>query len=360
MKTWVEIDGSFGEGGGQVVRTSLTLSALTGRPVAIHNIRKNRPNPGLAPQHLTNVLALAEICDAKVEGAEIGSMKLLFEPQCKPRAGRYVFDVTEAAQNGSAGSVTLILQTLLLPLALANSKSHLVLRGGTNVAWSPPYEYIAHVFLPTLERMGIKVQCQLNAPGFYPVGGGEITVEIFGSQGFNTASLMPIKLIERGNLRRIWGNATACNLPAHIPQRMADRAGAILKSTGFSAEITPRRERCVGSGAGIFLTVQYEHVLAGFFALGEPGKPSEQVAEEVCTYLIDHHESGASVERYLADQLLLPMSLADGVSEFKTGCISSHLITNAHIIRQFVAVRIFIDADVGEPGSVVVSGAAVF
>jgi RNA 3'-terminal phosphate cyclase (ATP) len=360
MKTWVEVDGSFGEGGGQVIRTSLTLSALTGKPVAIHNIRKNRPNPGLAPQHLTNVLALAEICDAKVQGAEIGSMKLLFEPQAKPRAGTYVFDVTEAAQKGSAGSVTLILQTLLLPLAFANSKSHLVLRGGTNVAWSPSYEYIAHVFLPTLERMGIKAQCRLNAPGFYPVGCGEITVEIFGSQGFNTASLMPLKLNERGNLQRIWGNATACNLPAHIPQRMADRAGAILKSAGFSADITPHRERCAGSGAGIFLTAQYENVLAGFYALGELGKPSEQVAEEVCTYLIDHYESGTPVDRYLADQLLLPMSLADGVSEFKTDCISSHLITNAHIIRQFIAVQIFIDADMGEPGSVVVSGAAVF
>ncbi len=355
MKTWVEIDGSFGEGGGQVIRTSLTLSALTGRPVTIHNIRKNRKNPGLAPQHLTNVLALAEICDAKVEGAEIGSMKLLFEPKTKPRADRYVFDVTEAAQKGSAGSVTLILQTLLLPLALANAKSHLVLRGGTNVAWSPPYEYIANVFLPTLEHMGIKAQCRLNARGFYPVGGGEITVEIFGS-----VSLMPLKLNERGNLQRIWGNATACNLPAHIPQRMADRAGAILKSSGFSAEITPRRERCVGSGAGIFLTVQYEHALAGFSALGKPGKPSEEVAEEMCDNLIEHHESGASVDRYLADQLLLPMSLADGVSEFKTDCISSHLVTNAHIIRQFIDVQILIDADVGEPGSVVVSGAALF
>jgi len=360
MKTWVEIDGSFGEGGGQVIRTSLTLSALTGRSVAIRNIRKNRPNPGLAPQHLTNVLALAEICEARVEGAEIGSMELLFEPQTKPRAGRYLFDVTDAAQNGSAGSVTLILQTLLLPLALANSKSHLVLRGGTNVAWSPPFEYIAHVFLPMLERMGIKGHCLLNVPGFYPVGGGEIAVEIFGTQSSSSASLMPLILNERGNLQRIWGSAIACNLPAHIPQRMADRAGAILKSAGFSAEITPRCERCAGPGAGIFLTVQYEHVLAGFSALGEPGKPSEQVAEEVCAHLIDHHESGAPVDRYLADQLLLPMSLADGVSEFKTSYISSHLITNAHIIRQFVDARISIDADVGESGSVVISGAAVF
>ena len=353
MKTWVEIDGSFGEGGGQVIRTSLTLAALTGRPVAIHNIRKNRRNPGLAPQHLTNVLALAEICDAKVEGAEIGSMELMFEPQSKPRSGRYVFDVTETAQKGSAGSVTLILQTLLLPLALINAKSHLVLRGGTNVAWSPPYEYIAHVFLPMLERMGIKAKYQLNTRGFYPVGGGEISVEIFGS-----ASVMPIKLNERGNLLRIWGNATACNLPAHIPQRMADRAGTILKSSGFSAEITPSSERCAGSGAGIFLTVQYEHALAGFSALGKPGKPSEEVAEEVCAYLIEYHKSGASVDRYLADQLLLPISLAEGVSEFKTDFISSHLVTNAHIIRQFIAVDIFFDAEVGEPGSVVVSGAA--
>lgn len=353
MNRRVEVDGAFGEGGGQVVRTSLTLSVLTGRPVAIHNIRANRPNPGLAPQHLTNVLALARICDANVKGARIGSQELLFEPKSGPRPGSYRFDVTEALGSGSAGSVTLILQTLLLPLSLAGGESRLVLRGGTHVAWSPPFEYIAEVFLPTLEKMGIRADCRLNVPGFYPVGGGEVTVEIAGLR----AALLPILLDKRGDLLRIEGNALVCNLPSHIPQRMADRASAILQSAGFRADITPRRERCTGPGAGIFLTAHYEEAKAGFSALGKPGKPSEEVAEEACDQLFTHHGSGAPVDRYLADQLLLPVSLAEGVSEFQTVCISSHLITNAHIIRQFIDAKISIEGEEGKSGRVVVSGA---
>jgi RNA 3'-terminal phosphate cyclase (ATP) len=353
MRKRLEIDGAFGEGGGQVVRTSLTLSVLTGRPVAIRNIRANRSKPGLAPQHLTNVLALAGICGADVEGAEIGSTELLFEPKSAPRAGEYRFDVTEVLSSGSAGSVTLILQTILLPLTFAKGKSTLLLRGGTHVTWSPPFEYIDRVFLPTVEKMGIIASCRLNVPGFYPAGGGEITVEIIGLR----TALKPIMLSERGELLRIEGNAIACNLPSHIPQRMADRARALLESAGFKADITPRREQCIGPGAGIFLTAHYEKALAGFSALGAPGKPSEAVAEEACDQLFTHHSGGAPVDRYLADQLLLPMSLADGVSAFETACISSHLLTNAHIIGQFIDAKISIEGEEGEPGRVTVTGA---
>jgi RNA 3'-terminal phosphate cyclase (ATP) len=147
----LEIDGAYGEGGGQVLRTSLTLSVLTGRPMHISRIRAGRRNPGLAPQHLTNVFAVARICDADVQGATLGSTEVRFQPRSRPRPGAYLFDVTHVAQGGSAGSVTLILQTLLLPLAFAEKASHLTLQGGTHVPWSPPFEHIAYVYLPTVE-----------------------------------------------------------------------------------------------------------------------------------------------------------------------------------------------------------------
>jgi len=349
----VEIDGSFGEGGGQVLRTALILSTLIGRPVCIDRIRAGRQHPGLAPQHLTGVLALADICDAEVKGAEIGSTKVVFQPRSRPRPGSYTFDVARAAPGGSAGSVTLILQTLLLPLSFASAASRLVLRGGTHVAWSPPFDYGSGVFLPTVGRMGIHAECRLEAWGFYPVGGGQIAVDVHPAAG----PLLPLTLDERGALRRVQGTAVACNLPSHIPQRMASRARRVLENAGLPADITPRRERGPGPGAGLFLIAEYEKALAGFSALGKKGKPSVQVADEACRELLAHHRQEAPVDRHLADQVLLPAALADGRSEFRTECVTAHLLTNAHIIRQFVPAQIRIDGEEGQAGRVVVQGA---
>jgi RNA 3'-terminal phosphate cyclase (ATP) len=269
-----------------------------------------------------------------------------------PRPDEYLFDVTDAAKGGSAGSVTLILQTLLLPLAFAGSTSRLTLRGGTHVAWSPPYEYVADIFLPVLARMGLEAGCIMKIPGFYPVGGGEVEVEIIGIRG----ALQPLTLTQRGDLRIVRGSATACNLPSHIPQRMANRAGNLLRDAGFRAQITPRREMCAGAGAGIYMTAEYDHASAGFSAIGERGKPYERVAEEACNLLLEFHRSGAAVDRYLADQLLLPLALAEGRSSFITERITGHLITNAHIIKEFVDAKISIYGEAGEPGAVEVTG----
>ncbi|MFQ5630675.1 MAG: RNA 3'-terminal phosphate cyclase, partial [bacterium] len=273
----IEIDGSYGEGGGQVLRTALTLSVLTQLKVRIYSIRAGRKNPGLAPQHLTNVLALAQICDADVRGAKIGSTEVVFQPQSAPRAGHYIFDVSKAAQRGSAGSVTLILQTLLLPLAYAEGENHLILKGGTNVSWSPPFEFLAQVYLPLVERMGIKAVCTLQSRGFYPIGGGKIEAKIQGVSQTDTESsprLAPLNFHQRGDLRMVKGQALACNLPAHIPQRMADRARKLLTNAGLRNEITPRVERSVATGAFLFLLAEYKHAIAGFSALGERGKSS--------------------------------------------------------------------------------------
>ncbi len=349
----IEIDGSYGEGGGQVLRTALTLSTLTGQAARIRRIRAGRRSPGLAPQHLTGVLALARICAAEVRQAAIGSTEIVFEPHSAPYAGTYVFDVAGAAPGGSAGAVSLILQTLLLPLAFARGASAVTVKGGTHVPWSPPFEYLAHVYLPTVARIGLKAECRLEGWGFYPMGGGQVAAQVEGS---SSPTLTPLTLVERGRLKRVWGTATACKLPSHIAQRMADRARAVLSQAGLPAQITPQRENGVGPGAALCLVAEYESGQAGFSALGAKGKPSEQVADEACQELKAFHAGGAPVDAHLADQLLLPMALAAGRSEFRTQRVTSHLLTNAHVIRQFIPVRIEISGQEGETGEVVVEG----
>jgi len=330
----LDIDGSIGEGGGQVLRTSLTLSALTSTPVRIRNIRARRTKPGLAPQHLTNVLALAAICDAKVKGALLRSTELSFTPRTKPQAGNYAFDVARAAGHGSAGSVTLILQTLLLPLAYASEPSRITLRGGTHVPWSPSYHYLADVFLPTVAATGINASCTLEQWGFYPRGGGGLRATIRTEP--KSLLLSPLLLSVRGMLKSITGFGVCCNLPPHIAHRLADRATDLLAGVGLHAGITPLVITGPGPGAGIFLTAEYENCCAGFSAIGLKGKPAEQVAEEACRGLLAFHRSKASVDSHLADQLLLPLSLAKGQSQFVAPTLTPHLATNCEVIRQFM------------------------
>ncbi len=346
------IDGSHGEGGGQVLRTALTLAILTGRPVRIERIRAGRRKPGLRPQHLTGVRAAGAVCEARLEGDDLDSQTLTFVPGGPARPGEYTFDVAEVARGGSAGSVSLVLQTLLLPLALAGGESRLTLRGGTHVDWSPPVSYLEHVFLPILARMGVHAEIDLVRWGFYPAGGGEIRVHIAGREG----PLSPILLTERGALRRVRGMAVVTNLPAHIPQRMADRAHNLLAEAGLRAQIEPRRLRGVGPGAGIFLFAEYEHATAGFTAYGRKGLPAERVAEGACRDLLAHHRSSAPADPHLADQLVLPMALAEGESRVHTSQVSRHLLTNVWVVRQFLNRDICVAGEPGAAGAVIAEG----
>jgi RNA 3'-terminal phosphate cyclase (ATP) len=371
----VEIDASYGEGGGQILRSALTLSVLTRTPVHLRNIRSNRRNPGLAPQHLTVVRALAQIAQAEVENDRLRSTEILFRPRSTPQHGKYSFDVSESAQGSSAGSVTLIFQALLLPLSFAKGNSHLELVGGTHVAWSPPYDYLVDVYLPTLAKMDLQVDCSLERWGFYPAGGGRMSAEIgcvptFGeirpsgesgdqpspSRSEEERYLHPLQITERGALKRMSGRAVASNLPAHIPQRMTNRARNLLADRDIQAQIEPLRVRGVGPGAGIFLAAEYERAFAGFSSIGERGKPSERVAEEAVDLFMAYDKRECAVDRYLADQLLLPMALAGGRSEMTVAEISQHLITNAYIIRQFTDARITIHGKRDESGHVLVEG----
>ena len=198
------LDGSYGEGGGQIVRTALSLSAVTGRPFRLSRIRAGRHNPGLLPQHLSAVRAAAAITGAAVSGDRLGSTELSFSPTHPPRSGSYAFDVAETAQRGSAGSVSLILQTLLVPLALADRASTVVLRGGTHVEWSPSFDDLVHAYFPALRRIGFRIDAELRRWGWYPVGNGEISCEIGIDRG--GPRLNPIQMADRGPLRQVAGH----------------------------------------------------------------------------------------------------------------------------------------------------------
>jgi RNA 3'-terminal phosphate cyclase (ATP) len=335
------IDGSHGEGGGQILRTSLSLAAISGRPIQIEKIRAGRKKPGLAAQHLTAVRAAAAVCGARVSGDQLGSQTLTFLPGGPPQAGNYVFDVAEGREGGSAGAATLVLQTVLLPLAMAASDSTLLIRGGTFVAWSPPFDYARDVWLSILGRMGVEATLELVKWGWYPVGQGELWVTING-QGTDRR-LSSLSLAERGPLRRVWGRAVAANLPSHIPQRMASRALSLLEDEGVHARVDPLRVRAACAGAGIFLGTEYEAVRAGFSTLGAKGKPSEQVAEEAVLALLAHRQSGAALDEHLADQVVLPMALAAGTSSYTVERVSRHLVTNAWVVEQFGLARVAID-----------------
>jgi len=330
MSAFLIIDGSYGEGGGQILRSTLSLAVIAGRPVRIENIRANRKKPGLAAQHLTSVQAAAMLCDAEVKGAELGSQTLQFIPRKQVHAGDYFLDVSQAREGGSAGSVMLVLQTLLLPLALVEGVSTVILRGGTHVDMSPSYDYVHDVWLPTLARMGVRAEISLVRSGWFPVGQGEVRLRIVGS-----GELLSSRLEHRGPLRAVTRRALAANLPGHICERMAARARDLLEQTGMAAEIEAAVLEAACPGAGLYLTAHYEHSLAGFSAQGKRGKPAEQVAEEACSALLHHYQSGAALEQHLADQLILPAALCRDESIFSVERISPHLVTNAWVVERF-------------------------
>jgi RNA 3'-terminal phosphate cyclase (ATP) len=345
----IVIDGSYGEGGGQVVRTSLALSAITGQPVRIERIRAGRRKPGLRPQHLTGVRAAAKVCDAQVEGAKLNSQVVSFAPRSAPQAGTYTFDVAQAAKGGSAGSVSLVLQTVLLPLALAGGPSRLTLRGGTHVAWSPPFDYVKRVYLPTLARMGIRAKANLRKWGWYPQGGGEVQVTIEGLGA--DAALTALDLGQRGDLLRVRGLSASSNLPKHIRVRQEKAALQTLRSNGVNVRFEVRDAPSKSTGTVVFLWGEFEHALAGFTSLGERGKPAERVAEEAANELLEYLHGDAALDRYLADQVVLPLALAAGESHFTTGRVTQHLLTNAWVVNQFYPGRVRVEGEEGEPGS---------
>jgi RNA 3'-terminal phosphate cyclase (ATP) len=333
----LKIDGSYGEGGGQILRTSLTLACITGQAIEIENIRAGRKQPGLRPQHLTSVHAAAEICEAEISGAQVGSDKLTFKPGRTTKSGAYHWDI------GTAGAATLVLQTVLLPLTLAQGASRVIVEGGTHVPYSPPAHYLRDVYVPMLIQSGGEVYTSLERFGWYPQGGGRITAEVEG-----WAQLQAQDLSVRGELERIFGVGLVTNLPAHIPQRMSDHANKLLSDLAVPMDIRPQRDSSTRStGAGFFLTAEYANGRAGFSALGERGMPSEQVTEESVLALLSFDATVATVDEYLADQLLLILALADGESRFVTPVVTEHLRTNAWVIQKITGRETRIETHTG-------------
>lgn len=330
-KSVLVLDGSYGEGGGQILRSALSLSSIIGQSIRIENIRAGRRNPGLAAQHVTSVRAVAALCDAEVHGDAIGASLLEFSPQRKAEAGTYQFDVSAVREGRSAGSAPLVLQAVIVPLALAGGQSEVTIYGGTHVPWSPSFDYLEGVWLPTLNTIGISAKVALEAWGWYPAGGGRIRCTIEGS----ARALKPVSMLDRGSLEGVTGRAVVANLPGHIAERMAEHARELLAAEGIHADIAVQSVASVGSGAGIFLTARYQRIHCGFTGLGKCGKPAEKVAAESVGLLLPHRDSGAAFETNLADQIILPLALAPEASEYSVERVSHHLETNAWLVEQF-------------------------
>jgi RNA 3'-terminal phosphate cyclase (ATP) len=343
MSARIEIDGSEGEGGGQILRSSLALSLITGQPFHLYNIRAGRPKPGLAAQHLTCVRAAAAIGSATVRGASLGSLDLTFDPG-EVKAGAYRFDV------GTAGSVGLVLHTVYLPLALrGQAASEVVVTGGTHVRASPGFPFLDQTWRVHLKRMGLCLRLAMSRPGFYPRGGGEVRATI------PSCRLHGVRLTRRGEASRVTGSAVVAGLDPGIARRMARAARRGLEAQGLTAEVA---EEVVEGGPGCALSLA-----AGGYATvvpGERGKPAEKVASEAVADLVAFLASGAAADLHSGDQLLLPLALAEGPSEYTVSEVTRHLRTNAAVIARFVDRAVAVEGEEGKPGAVRVSdGAAV-
>ena len=346
----LRIDGSYGEGGGQILRTSLSLSCALGRPVEITNIRRGRRSPGLQPQHLTAVLAAASISGAEVEGAELSSSALRFRPHGTV-GGTHRFDVAE--RKGSAGSTSLVLQTILLPLCFAEQPSLITVNGGTHVPWSPSFHYLGSVALPLLSRLGVRAECSIASWGWYPIGGGQVSAVITPAR-----ALQPLTLTGRGRLVRVTGISAVSNLPGHIAARQRNRAMAILGGEGIDAFIETLSAPSPGRGSFLFLAAEFEHHTAGSGSLGAIGKRAEEVADEACRELLAHVRAQGALDPHLADQVVPWLAFCDGPSEFTTSRVTGHLLTNLWVMRQFMDVDVQVEGSEGEEGRVMIRPSA--
>jgi len=337
----LSLDGSYGEGGGQILRTALSLAAFTGVPVRIEGIRAKRSKPGLRPQHLTAVQAVARVSQGEVTGARLGSQALTFGPRT-PQGGHYRFDV--AATTRSAGAVTLIAQALLPPLLKAESHATVILKGGTHVPWSPPAHYLSHVFLPALAAMGAEVKMTLERWGWYPRGGGEVRLTIGEAR-----RLTGVEWRTPAESTAFQALSGAAQLPEHVARRQAARLAARLGET-VPVTVVPAGGQDPGSLVFVW------GPRAGFSALGARGKPGEQVADDAAEAYLAYRASGACLDRHLADQMLIYLALAEGPSSFTTEAVTPHLLTNIWVIEQFLGPRFEVRGNPGEPGEIFCQG----
>jgi len=342
------IDGSYGEGGGQLLRTALSLSVILQRPFQIFNLRAKRPKPGLRPQHLACVKACKVLSLAETKGDELNSQELTFIPQRRPPRGHYTFDI------GTAGATSLLFQTLLFPLALSEG-GELTLIGGTHVPMAPPYHYLELVYLPMISLFGFRVRLSLKKVGFYPKGGGEIRahlerVEFWNlpqfERGFNPERLFLLSLISE-------------DLPQPILERQLKGAQEVLATRGLQAEDLLEKVKSASPGTMLFLYAEDKNKRAGFTSLGKKGLPAEEVGKRAAFSFLEFLQSQAQFEEHLGDQLLLPASLAllkvhEKAFSFEVSKITKHLLTQAFVISQFLPkIKIKILGEENQKGEVI-------
>ncbi len=327
----IEIDGSAGEGGGQILRTSLALSMCTGQPFVLTRIRAGRAKPGLMRQHLTCVNAAAVVCSASTHGAELNSQTLAFTPG-PVRAGDYAFNV------GTAGSCTLVLQTVWPALMMADAPSRLKLGGGTHNPMAPPFHFLARSYAPLLRRLGANADLVLRRMGFYPAGGGDIEATLWPAAGL----LRPFDLNERGALVQAHAECFAPALPRAVARRELEQLSTRLGwGQGQLREAATRQNE--GPGNALLATLEYAHVCEVFTAFGEKGVSAEQVADELATALQAYQGSEAALGPHLADQWALPLALAvwqrGGSASYTCTELTPHAKTNFEVIERFLPVR---------------------
>lgn len=325
----IELDGAVGEGGGQILRSALTLAMITGRPFRIRNIRANRARPGLMRQHLVAVQAAVRVCGGETTGVALGSQDLTFVPG-PVKGGDYEFAI------GTAGSCTLVLQTVLPALLKADKPSTLRLAGGTHNPMAPPVQFLQRAWCPRVAEMGARIDIQLERFGFYPAGGGVVLARVEPCAG-----LRPRTWMTRGERRAAYAEAFVAGIPGRIAQRELECVGTAMnwRDDQLLVRGLPADQ---GPGNALMLTLDYEHATEVFTAFGEKSVTSEQVARQVVQRARQYLMSQAAFAEYLADQMMLPLALAGG-GGFTLDEVSMHARTNAQVIETFLPVRFTFD-----------------
>jgi RNA 3'-terminal phosphate cyclase (ATP) len=349
----IVLDGSAGEGGGQILRTALALSALTGKPFTLIRARENRLKPGLRPQHREAARAAARLCDAELTGDEVGSSRLEFRPRRAVAPGEHVVDI------GTAGSTPLLFQTLCWPLALAGGPSTITLRGATHQDHAPSFHYLALVWGPAVARLGFRFELSLQSAGFYPEGGGELSAHVEPAH-----AMPPLDLRHRGTLLEVEVVSMVGGLGFDIADRQAARALRLLRDIGIAAvaERVPVAARA-SKGGHVLVVAAFERTRAGHGAVGGAERSPEATAERAVAGFREHLGGRAAVDRHLGDQLLLPAALsASGlvaqppgvvpVTRYTVNAVTKHLLTTAEVIRRFLDVEIAVLGREEEEGEV--------
>lgn len=323
----IEINGSYGEGGGQILRNAIALSTVIKKPIKIKNIRANRPNPGIKAQHYVAIKSIQELSNAEIRGLEIGSSKLTFIPG-DFKGGDYKFEI------GTAGSITLVFQALILASIKSETKTKIRLTGGTDVKWSPTWDYFQHVFIPIIKKTGIKVNTQLIKRGYYPRGGGEAVITID-----PVSEIKPLQLDKEVEFSSVKGIVHIAELSNNISTRIKNAAIKTLIRNDLQPDIKVEQNSSLSPGTGITLWVESNDIILGSTVLGERGMPSEEIAKNASANLLSEINSNSTLDIHAFDQLLPYMAIAQGVSSCIVKQMSSHAQTNMWLIKRLLDTK---------------------